>query len=234
MPVPVLALEDVWKSYADGEAVLKGVTLSVYEGEFVGIYGRSGSGKSTLLRLMGLLDRPTKGSVAVLGADASALSDSAAARMRRERLGFVFQGFNLIPHITALENIEVPMWLAGVPKEERRARATADLKHFGLEGLAGRYPGEMSHGEQQRVAAIRAMANRPGLILADEPTSALDDESAKVFLDLVARFNRELRTTVVMVSTSEEEAGAGTAVYRLSGGALSRVRPQTRFSDENC
>jgi putative ABC transport system ATP-binding protein len=219
--VPVLALKDVWKSYA-GEAVLKGVNLSVSEGEFVGIYGRSGSGKSTLLRLMGLLDRPTSGSVEVLGSDASALSDSGAARIRRERLGYVFQGFNLIPHVTALENVEIPMWLAGVPKEERERRALADLERFGLERLAGRYPGEMSHGEQQRVAAIRAMANRPGLILADEPTSALDDESAEVLIGLLARLNRELRTTVVMVSTSEEEARAGTAVYRLSSGSLGR------------
>lgn len=217
----VLALKDVRKSYA-GEAVLKGVNLSVSEGEFVGIYGRSGSGKSTLLRLMGLLDRPTSGSVEVLGSDASALSDSGAARIRRERLGYVFQGFNLIPHVTALENVEIPMWLAGVPKEERERRALADLERFGLERLAGRYPAEMSHGEQQRVAAIRAMANRPGLILADEPTSALDDESAKVLIDLMARFNRELRTTVVMVSTSEEEAKAGTTVYRLSSGSLGR------------
>ena len=219
--VPVLALKDVWKSYA-GEAVLKGVNLSVSEGEFVGIYGRSGSGKSTLLRLMGLLDRPTSGSVEVLGSDASALSDSVAARIRRERLGYVFQGFNLIPHVTALENVEIPMWLTGVSKEERERRALADLERFGLERLAGRYPAEMSHGEQQRVAAIRAMANRPGLILADEPTSALDDESAKVLIDLMARFNRELRTTVVMVSTSEEEAKAGTTVYRLSSGSLGR------------
>ncbi|MCL5672450.1 MAG: ABC transporter ATP-binding protein [Nitrososphaerota archaeon] len=217
----VLALKDVRKSYA-GEAVLKGVNLSVSEGEFVGIYGRSGSGKSTLLRLMGLLDRPTSGSVEVLGSDASALSDSGAARIRRERLGYVFQGFNLIPHVTALENVEIPMWLTGVSKEERERRALADLERFGLERLAGRYPAEMSHGEQQRVAAIRAMANRPGLILADEPTSALDDESAKVLIDLMARFNRELRTTVVMVSTSEEEAKAGTTVYRLSSGSLGR------------
>ncbi len=217
----VLALKDVRKSYA-GEAVLKGVNLSVSEGEFVGIYGRSGSGKSTLLRLMGLLDRPTSGSVEVLGSDASALSDSGAARIRRERLGYVFQGFNLIPHVTALENVEIPMWLTGVSKEERERRALADLERFGLERLAGRYPGEMSHGEQQRVAAIRAMANRPGLILADEPTSALDDESAEVLIGLLARLNRELRTTVVMVSTSEEEARAGTAVYRLSSGSLGR------------
>ncbi|MDG6919895.1 MAG: ABC transporter ATP-binding protein [Nitrososphaerota archaeon] len=223
MAGPVLALDGVWKSYPGGEEVLKGVSLSVDEGEFVGIYGRSGSGKSTLLRLMGLLDLPTRGSVAVLGEETSRLKEKDAARLRRERLGYVFQGFNLIPHITALENIEVPMWLAGVPARERRDRALADLARFGLERLAGRYPREMSHGEQQRVAAIRAMANRPGLVLADEPTSSLDDESARVLIELVTRFNRELGTTVVMVSTSEEEARSGRSVYRLSGGSLARV-----------
>ncbi len=223
MSGPALDLKDVWKSYPSGDSVLKGASISVAEGEFVGIYGRSGSGKSTLLRLMGLLDRPTRGSVTLLGADASSLSESDAARLRRERLGYVFQGFNLIPHITALENIEVPMWLAGVPRGERRERAMADLEHYGLERLAGRYPGEMSHGEQQRVAAIRAMVNRPALILADEPTSALDDENAAALISLVSRFNRELRATVVMVSTSEEEAKLGTSVYRLSGGSVTRA-----------
>ena len=201
--------------------MLKGVTLAVRKGEFVGIYGRSGSGKSTLLRLMGLLDRPTRGSVEFSGADVSAVSSSAAARMRREELGYIFQGFNLIPHVTALENIEVPMWLSGVRGEERRERALADLKRFGLERLAGRYPGELSHGEQQRVAAVRAMVTRPSLILADEPTSSLDDDNAKVLLDLVSAFNRDLGTTVVMVSTSADEAKAGSKVYRLSSGTLS-------------
>ena len=221
MEAPVLSLTDVWKSYSEDDHVLKGVTLAVRKGEFVGIYGRSGSGKSTLLRLMGLLDRPTRGSVEFSGADVSAVSSSAAARMRREELGYIFQGFNLIPHVTALENIEVPMWLSGVRGEERRERALADLKRFGLERLAGRYPGELSHGEQQRVAAVRAMVTRPSLILADEPTSSLDDDNAKVLLDLVSAFNRDLGTTVVMVSTSADEAKAGSKVYRLSSGTLS-------------
>ena len=221
MEAPVLSLTDVWKSYSEDDHVLKGVTLAVRKGEFVGIYGRSGSGKSTLLRLMGLLDRPTRGSVEFSGADVSAVSSSAAARMRREELGYIFQGFNLIPHVTALENIEVPMWLSGVGGEERRERALADLKRFGLERLAGRYPGELSHGEQQRVAAVRAMVTRPSLILADEPTSSLDDDNAKVLLDLVSAFNRDLGTTVVMVSTSADEAKAGSKVYRLSSGTLS-------------
>ncbi|MDE1858225.1 MAG: ABC transporter ATP-binding protein [Thaumarchaeota archaeon] len=221
MDDPVLSLTDVWKSYSEDDHVLKGVSLRVGKGEFVGIYGRSGSGKSTLLRLMGLLDRPTRGSVQFAGADVSAVSSSEAARIRREKLGYVFQGFNLIPHVTALENIEVPMWLCGVRGDERRERALADLKRFGLERLAGRYPMEMSHGEQQRVAAVRAMVTRPSLILADEPTSSLDDDNAKVLLDLVSAFNRDLGTTVVMVSTSADEAKAGSKVYRLSSGTLS-------------
>ncbi|MDE1858604.1 MAG: ABC transporter ATP-binding protein [Thaumarchaeota archaeon] len=222
MAETVLALDDVWKSYSDGEHVLRSVSLDVEAGSFVGIHGRSGSGKSTLLRLMGLLAIPSRGSVKVLGSDSASLKPSQSARIRRERLGFIFQGFNLIPHITAVENIEVPMWLVGVRGQERRERALADLRRFGLEKLADRYPREMSHGEQQRVAAIRALVNRPRIILADEPTSSLDDESAKVFLDLVSRFNRELGTVVVMTTTDLDEAKAGTVSYRLESGSLSR------------
>jgi ABC-type lipoprotein export system ATPase subunit len=219
----VLVLEDVWKSYSEGDSVLKSVSMTVGQGEFVGIYGRSGSGKSTLLRLMGLLDAPTKGTVRVVGVDTASLKGSQAAKIRREKLGFIFQGFNLIPHITALENIEVPMWLNGVKGAQREERALADLKRFGLERLAGRYPKEMSHGEQQRVAAIRATVMRPSVILADEPTSSLDEESARVFLDLVSRLNQELSTTVVMTSTDPEEANQGSASYRLAGGTLTKM-----------
>ncbi|MDG7010816.1 MAG: ABC transporter ATP-binding protein [Nitrososphaerota archaeon] len=224
MDTAVLSLTDVWKSYSAGDHVLKGVNLTVGRGEFVGVYGRSGSGKSTLLRLMGLLDRPSKGSVRVAGEETAGMGESEAARIRREKVGYIFQGFNLIPHITARENIEVPMWLGGVKGAERRERALADLGRFGLERLGERLPKEMSHGEQQRIAAIRAMVTRPAVVLADEPTSSLDDENAKALLDLMASFNRDLGTTVVMVSTSAEEAGVGTAVYRLSSGALSRER----------
>lgn len=221
MDPPVIDFEDLWKSYGDGEVVLRSLSLQVRQGEFVGIYGRSGSGKSTLLRIMGLLDAPTKGKAAVLGSEVASLSASASAKVRRERIGYIFQGFNLVPHITALENIEVPMWLGGVKGEERRRRAMADLEHFGMQKLAGRYPRELSHGEQQRVAAVRAMVTRPSLILADEPTSSLDEESARTFLDLASRLNREMGATVVMTSTDPDEARAGTACYRLTGGTLS-------------
>jgi ABC-type lipoprotein export system ATPase subunit len=217
---PVIELSDVWKTYPSGDQVLKSVNLRVGAGEFVGIYGRSGSGKSTLLRLMGLLDRPTKGSVRVAGVDAATVPPAEAARVRRERVGYIFQGFNLVPHITALENIEVPLWLCGVRGDERRRRACDDLRRFGLDRLADRYPGELSHGEQQRVAAIRAMVTRPGVVLADEPTSSLDDESARTLLGLMASFNRDLGTTIVMVSTSQEEARLGSSAYRLSEGSL--------------
>jgi putative ABC transport system ATP-binding protein len=220
MPEEILSMSDVWKSYADGEPVLRGVNVSIRGGDFVGVHGRSGSGKSTLLRLMGLLDTPTKGRVALLGRDMAAVKGSESARMRRERLGFVFQGFNLVPHITAVENIEVPMWLVGVEPRRRRERGLSLLSQFGLEKLADRYPAQLSHGEQQRVAALRALANRPRMILADEPTSSLDDENARTFLDLVSRFNREMGTTVIMTSTDPDEVMTCSAVFRLAGGVL--------------
>lgn len=224
MSEEILSLTDVWKSYNNDEFVLKSLSIAVGPGEFVAIHGRSGSGKSTLLRLMGLLDRPTKGKVTILGNDATSLGSSESAKMRREKLGFIFQGFNLIPHITAVENIEIPMWLVGVKGNERKERALADLRHFGLEKLADRYPRELSHGEQQRVAAIRALVNRPKVIIADEPTSSLDDENAKVFLDLVSRFNKELGTVVVMTTTDPDEAGIASSVFRLASGSLTQEK----------
>jgi putative ABC transport system ATP-binding protein len=218
----VLSLTDVGKDYRNGETVLKSVTVTVSQGEFVGIHGRSGSGKSTLLRIMGLLDKPTHGKAVVLGRDVATLGDSESARMRREQLGFVFQGFNLIPHITARENIEIPMWLVGVKGKVREERALAQLKLFGMQRLADRYPKELSHGEQQRVAALRALVNRPRLILADEPTSSLDDDNAKTFLDLVLRFNKEFGATIVMTSTDPGETKVAAVAYRLANGALTR------------
>ena len=222
MAEEILSLRNVWKAFTDEEFVLKGVNVDVGAGEFVGIHGRSGSGKSTLLRLMGLLDTPTKGRLSVLGRETGSLKEAESSRIRLEKIGFIFQGLNLVPHLTAMENIEVPMWLRGVDAQKRKEKASSFLRQFELESLAGRYPGEMSHGEQQRVAAIRAVVNQPELILADEPTSHLDDDSARLFLDLVSRLNRELGTSVVMVSTSPDEARVGGSVYRLSSGLLVR------------
>jgi ABC-type lipoprotein export system ATPase subunit len=217
----VASLKDVWKAYRDEEYVLRGVNLSLRAGEFIAIHGRSGSGKSTLLRLLGLMDRPTKGEVTLLGRATSAVSDSEAAGLRLQNVGFVFQSLSLIPNITVLENIELPMWMKKVQPQERKRRAMELLTHFGLEGLAARWPTEISMGEQQRVAAMRAVANGPSILLADEPTAHLDDASAGTLLDLFRRLNGEIHVTVAMTTTSEEEAGSAGRELALLNGKLS-------------
>jgi ABC-type lipoprotein export system ATPase subunit len=213
-------LKGVWKSFTGDEYVLKGVDIQVREGDFVGVYGRSGSGKSTLLRLMGVMDRPTKGTVTVLGRETGSLSEGEASAMRLTKIGYVFQTLNLIPHISVIENIEVPMWLAGAGEERRRERARALLERFGLSALGSRKPGEVSVGEQQRVAALRALANEPGLLIADEPTAHLDDESAAPLVEFISKLNEETGVTVVMTSTSREETEMAGRRLTLSGGRL--------------
>ena len=220
MPEDIAVLKDVWKAYRENEYVLKGLDMAVSSGEFVAVHGRSGSGKSTLLRLIGLLDRPTKGEVWVLGSRTDRMGSAEAARTRLEKVGFVFQSLNLIQHITVLENIEVPMWLKGEDGEERRRRAMELLGQFGMEGLAERYPPEISAGEQQRVAAIRALVNRPSVLVADEPTAHLDDENAGLLMEMLTRLNRELGVTLVLSTTSREEAGRASTVYELLDGKL--------------
>lgn len=216
----VASLRDVWKAYRGEDYVLKGVNLSIRAGELLAIYGRSGSGKSTILRLLGLLDRPSRGEVTLLGRETSSVSDSDAARLRLESVGFVFQTLSLIPHITVLENIELPMWMRRVDSRERKERAMELLSKFGLESLAGRLPTQISMGEQQRVAAIRALVNGPSILLADEPTAHLDDTSAGTLLELFKRLNAETGVTVVMTTTSEAEAGEAKRKLLLAGGRL--------------
>lgn len=221
MTAEVVTLEDVWKSYRGEEYVLRGVDLAIAAGEFAVVYGRSGSGKSTLLRILGLLDRPSKGRVRLMGSEASGLDESEAAELRLENVGFVFQNLSLIPHITVLENVEVPMWIKGTPADERRKRASELLAHFGLEGLAGRLPPEVSMGEQQRVAAIRAIVNGPKLVVADEPTAHLDDENAEALIEFMAQLNRDYSTTVVVSTTSSADAAKARKKYTLANGKLS-------------
>lgn len=175
----VAILDDVWKSYSGREFVLKEINLKLEEGDSVIIKGRSGAGKTTLLRIIGLLEKTSKGSVVVFGREASGLNDVEAAAIRLNDISFIFQDLNLIPHLTILENIELPMYVKGVPADERRARGLDLLKRFDLAWLAERYPDEASQGEKQRVAAIRALVNRPRLILADEPAVHLDEENAE-------------------------------------------------------
>jgi len=219
----VVSVQAVWKSHVDEKYVLKGVDLAVNEGSFVMIMGRSGAGKTTLLKIIGLLEKPTKGEVKIFGMNASNLNDDQKARIRLEGLGFVFQSLNLIPHLTAVENIEVPMWLKKVEPRERRRRATELLERFNLIHLKERLPSQMSLGEQQRVAVLRAVANGPKLILADEPAAHLDDESASQLYGLLKELNKSAKTSILATTTSEEEASVADSRFLLSHGVLTKV-----------
>jgi putative ABC transport system ATP-binding protein len=196
----LIELSGVWKSYGLVE-VLRGVDLSVREGDFVSIRGRSGAGKTTLLKIMGLLEVPDRGEVKLLGRDVGKLGDGERSEARLRYIGFVFQFFNLIPSLTVLENVELPLALAGVKRGERRRRALELLERFSLTHLADRFPETLSGGERQRVAIIRALANDPRIVLADEPTSSLDDENSKLVMDLLAEVNAERRVAIVLTTT---------------------------------
>ena len=215
---------DVWKSYGSNWYVLKGINLSVGEGEFISIRGKSGVGKSTLLRLIGLLDTPTKGKIFIYGKDTSKLGDKDLSKIRLKTIGFVFQFFNLIPYLTVLENIMLPMAIAGERKEKRKGRAMNLLSLFGLEDLAYKTPREISGGEQQRVAVIRALANGPKIILADEPTAYLDDENSELLMNLLKEINKKYGVTIVLSSTSLYQDLPTTSDYLLKNGTLMNLR----------
>ena len=203
----------------NGETVhaLRGVSLDVAAGEYVAIVGPSGSGKSTLLQLLGGLDEPSSGSVLVDGVVLAGLDDRALTRLRLTRLGFVFQRFHLLPVLTAIENVELPMAEAGVGRSERRARAAELLRYVGLEGRSGHRATQLSGGEMQRVAIARALANRPAVILADEPTGELDAGTGRGVLDLFRRLNRDGTTVVVITHDERLAAEAGREVQMLDG-----------------
>lgn len=192
--------ENVWKIYPQEpqpvEAV-RGVSLEVEQGDFVAMAGPSGSGKTTLLNLLGGLTRPTRGRVWVGGEELTNMKDKELARVRLDRIGFVFQAYNLLPVLTALENAEFTMLLRGVPKEERHRKVRALFEEIGLEGLENRRPAKLSGGQQQRVAVARAVVGDPALVLADEPTANLDSTTSAALLDIMERLNREHGTTFV-------------------------------------
>ncbi len=215
-----LSLHDVCKQYAGSRPVIRSVNLEVRANDFVVIRGRSGIGKSTLLRIMGLLDAPTSGEVLVEGRETSKMSDPELSRIRLTTFGFVFQQFNLIPSLTSVENVELPMQLAGMGGDERRKRALGLLRSFGVEGLAGRFPGEISGGEQQRVTVARALANRPRLILADEPTASLDEANSEAVLALFKKVNEENGVAVVLTTTSFSDRFESTQELTVADGTL--------------
>jgi putative ABC transport system ATP-binding protein len=191
---PIVWLQQVTKDYGNDGVVthaLRGIDLRVEPREFTAIVGPSGSGKSTLLNLVGGLDRPTSGSVEVDGRRLGDLSDTDLGLLRRDRIGFIFQNYNLLPVLTALENAEYVLMLQGVPTAERRARVRALLEEVGLAGLEHRFPRELSGGQQQRVAIARAIVTQPALVLADEPTANVDSATAQGLLDLMVRINQD-------------------------------------------
>lgn len=197
----LVELQDVRKGYQFGDTMvhaLDGVSLQIAEGSFVGVIGRSGSGKSTLLNLLGGLDRPSQGQLLVDGHPLQGRGADALASYRREMVGFVFQSFNLIPHLTAIENVALPLSLAGVPAGKRTERATALLDKVGLGARKHHRPAEMSGGERQRVAIARSLVNEPRLLLADEPTGNLDSKTAEEIMGMLEALHREGRTIVLV------------------------------------
>jgi putative ABC transport system ATP-binding protein len=220
---PVVRLEQVTKMYRQGAvevAALRGLTLEVARGEFTAICGPSGSGKTTMLNLIGALDSPTEGRVLLEGEDLGRLSRRETSRRRRDRIGFVFQAYNLIPVLTAYENAETVMWVQGVDQHERRRRVMALLASVGLEGLEDRKPAELSGGQQQRVAIARAIAAGPAVVLADEPTANVDSETADRLIGLMEQLNREQGVTFLFSTHDPRVMDRARRLIRLVDGNI--------------
>jgi len=220
----MLVVKDVTKQFKQGDdtvTALNKLSFTVSDGEFVSIVGKSGAGKSTLLGVLGALDTPTSGSIEIGDTDIAKLSDYKLISYRNTSIGFVFQNYNLIPNLTAVENVMLPMEFAHVPPKERRDRAVQLLEEVGIvDGREERKPGKLSGGEQQRVSIARALANQPKLILADEPTGNLDSENGKMIFDLLHKLSRSENTTVVVVTHDLDIAGKTDRTFTLSDGKL--------------
>jgi len=222
--MPILSLQDVSKDYlTDGQPVhaLKGLSLNVERGEFVALVGRSGCGKSTLLNLAGAMDFPTSGKVLLDGVSTSSLEDNGLTRLRRERVGFIFQSFQLLHTLTVFENVELPLLLAG--KHNPREAARERLAWVELEGLGDRHPHQLSGGQMQRVAVARALIHSPSLLLADEPTGNLDTMTGNVILELLRRLTREQNTATIVATHSLEAASLANTLVRLRDGKIEEL-----------
>ena len=215
--------DSVWKVFeqeAESVQAVRDVSLTIERGEFTALAGPSGSGKTTLLNLIGGLTRPTEGRVWVAGREVSRMSNRELARLRLEEVGFVFQAYNLLPVLTALENAEFPMLLQGVPAEEREARVRGLFARTGMEGLEDRLPGKLSGGQQQRVAVVRAVASRPALVLADEPTANLDSATSDALLDVMGELNRDLGVTFVFATHDSRVMERSRRLIRMVDGTV--------------
>ena len=218
----LIELKDVYKIYPMGDETvhaLDGVSLSIDQGEFVAIVGSSGSGKSTAMNIIGCLDVPTSGSYHLGGVDVSTMDDDQQAEIRNKMLGFIFQQYNLIPKLSVLENVELPLLYAGVPAEERRDRAIRSLERVGLADKWKHLPSQLSGGPQQRVSIARALAGSPSVILADEPTGALDSRTGREVLSFLKQLNRE-GDTVVLITHDNSIAVRADRIIRLQDGRI--------------
>jgi putative ABC transport system ATP-binding protein len=214
---------DITKIYKIGELevpALRGVTVSIEAGEFVSIMGSSGSGKSTFMYILGCLDTPTSGEYYLNGVDVKGLERDQLAQIRNKEIGFVFQGYNLLPRTTAMENVELPMFYAGMPASERKARAESALRKVGLEGREHHYPNQLSGGQQQRVAIARALVNDARVILADEPTGNLDAKTSMEIMDLFTKLNKESGITIVSVTHEPDIASYSKRIIRFLDGKV--------------
>ena len=225
---PLIQIEDLCKSYslqgADGKTitnqVLFSINLTINQGEFVAIMGHSGSGKSTLMNILGCLDTPTSGSYWLAGKNVAALSGDELAHIRNQSIGFVFQGFNLLKRMTALDNVATPLLYAGIGRSQSRKRALELLRRTGLESFAMHQPNQLSGGQQQRVAISRALINEPPLILADEPTGNLDTQTSREIMLLFEQLNRDQGITIVLVTHEDDIAAYAKRLIRLKDGHI--------------
>jgi putative ABC transport system ATP-binding protein len=228
---PLIEVVDLEKDYPTGAGVfkaLRGVSLGIAEGEFVAIMGASGSGKSTFMNLLGCLDRPTRGVYRLSGQEVSSLSSDQLAALRNREIGFVFQGFNLLPKLSALDNVALPLMYAGMGREARRRQAQAVLERVGLGERSHHTPMQLSGGQQQRVAIARALATRPRIILADEPTGNLDSETSRQVMELFSQFNREEGITLVLVTHEADIAAYAQRRIRFQDGRVVEDRTHAK------
>lgn len=220
----ILRLSHIIKRFYVGQPnelqILNGIDLDVREGEFVAIVGASGSGKTTLMNVIGLLDRPTEGAYLLDGVDINTASDRDLSFLRNQKIGFVFQTYNLVAKTNALKNVELPMLYAGVPAKERTKRALQLLELVGMEDRAKHMPEELSGGQKQRVAIARSMANDPAIILADEPTGALDSKTGRNVMDLFHKLNKEQGKTIVLITHSDELAEETERIITIKDGNI--------------
>ena len=220
----VIDLKNIVKKFYVGKPneleILHGISLQVQRGEFVSVVGQSGSGKSTLMNIIGILDRPTSGEYYLDGLDIRTAKDTELSHIRNQKIGFVFQTYNLVARTNALRNVELPMLYAGVPRKERRERAEYYLEIVGMKDRMLHKPDELSGGQKQRVAIARAMANHPSIILADEPTGALDSKTGRTVMDLFHQFHEEQGKTIVLITHSDELAEETERIITIRDGSV--------------